>query len=98
MAAPLHLRSVPRISRILAFVLFCVCLIFLLPKFDLGHTGSHYSFSFGSSKPQYDILRFVDPLIGTTNGGECLVPLQYQHISHDISHRPCLSRRNPAIR
>ena len=69
MAPPMHLRGIPRRSRILAVALFCGCLLFLLPRVDLGFTAPRL-LSFGASKPKYDMLQFVDPLIGTTNGGE----------------------------
>ena len=69
MAPPMHLKGIPRRSRILAVALFCGCLLFLLPRVDLGFTAPRL-LSFGASKPKYDMLQFVDPLIGTTNGGE----------------------------
>jgi hypothetical protein len=72
MGPPVHLKGIPRRSRILAVALFCVCLFLLVSKFDVGFTGPRL-LSFGASKPKYDILKYVDPLIGTTNGGESLI-------------------------
>ncbi|EAQ84908.1 hypothetical protein CHGG_08922 [Chaetomium globosum CBS 148.51] len=67
MAAPIHLRGMPRMSRILAIALFCTCILYLLSHYDLSLGASPFP-SFGS-KPKDDILRFVNPLIGTANGG-----------------------------
>jgi hypothetical protein len=55
-------------SRILAVALFCTCIVYLFSNYDLGLGESPFP-SF-RSKPKYDVLRFVDPLIGTTNGGK----------------------------
>ncbi|GAB1315992.1 hypothetical protein MFIFM68171_06202 [Madurella fahalii] len=68
MAAPVRLRSVPRISRVLVFAFTCVGFIFLLSRLDSGLSGS-LSFRGGHSGPRYDVLEYIDPLIGTTNGG-----------------------------
>ncbi|KAK3365454.1 glycosyl hydrolase family 92-domain-containing protein [Podospora didyma] len=77
---PVHLRSgVPRRSRALLFAIICVVLIFFLPRFDLNLGGTLMFLLFspdvaGSTyqeyqRPAVDILRFIDPLIGTANGG-----------------------------
>ncbi|KAK1759714.1 glycosyl hydrolase family 92-domain-containing protein [Echria macrotheca] len=74
---PLHFRGVPRRSRLLAVAFFCACLIFLLPRTDLGVAstlgffffGPDFSGGYGSKASGVDILQFIDPLIGTTNGG-----------------------------
>jgi hypothetical protein len=55
-------------SRIFAVALFCTCILYLFSNYDLGLGDSPFP-SF-RSKPKDDILRFVDPLIGTTNGGK----------------------------
>lgn len=55
-------------SRILAVGLFCTCILYLFSNYDLGLGESPFP-SFGS-QPKDDVLRFVDPLIGTANGGE----------------------------
>ncbi|KAK4100511.1 glycoside hydrolase family 92 protein [Parathielavia hyrcaniae] len=69
MAAPIQLRGIPRLSRILSLALLCIALVLLLlPHLRSGLGGPSFV-SFGSN-PQYDdVLRFVDPLIGTANGG-----------------------------
>lgn len=90
MAPPMHLKGIPRRSRILAVALFCGCLLFLLPRVDLGFTAPRL-LSFGASKPKYDMLKFVDPLIGTTNGGECLIPLPAASPSSLINKQTTLS-------
>jgi hypothetical protein len=51
---------------------------------------------------QYDVLQFVDPLIGTANGGESLthpsaLKLTQPSISHTLN-RPCLPRRHSPLR
>ncbi len=86
MAPPMHLRGMPRRSRLLAVALFCGCLLFLLPRVDLGFNGPRLFSSGASSKPKYDMLKFVDPLIGTTNGGESLPPLLHQPVTR-FSHQ-----------
>lgn len=71
MAAPLQLRSVPRISRVLMFAFVCIGFIFFLSRLDSGLSG-RLPFSGGRGGPKYDVLEYIDPLIGTTNGGESL--------------------------
>lgn len=74
---PLRLRGVPRRSRLVVIAVFCVCFVLLLPQHDLGigKTLAFFLFgpglagSHGSGGPKVDILQFVDPLIGTANGG-----------------------------
>ena len=68
MASPLLLTSMPRRSRIVAVVFFIGCLVFLIPRVEVSRDGSKLVI-FGEAE-QYDVLKFVDPLIGTTNGGE----------------------------
>jgi hypothetical protein len=73
---PLHFRRLPRRSRLLLIAVFCICVLWFLPRVDLG-IGKTLSFLLfgpgfaGHHKPRVDILRFVDPLIGTANGGLC---------------------------
>jgi len=74
---PLRFRGVPRRSRLVAIVFFCLCFMLFLPRHDLGigKTLGFFLFgpglagSHGRGTPKVDILRFVDPLIGTANGG-----------------------------
>ncbi|KAL2187253.1 glycoside hydrolase family 92 protein [Thermothelomyces heterothallicus CBS 203.75] len=67
MSAPLHFRGLPRRGRILALALFCVCLIFMSPEFNLR--VGEIRLPFLRPRPNYDVLDFVNPLIGTANGG-----------------------------
>ena len=100
---PMHLMRLPRRSRLLLIAVFCICVFWLLPRVDLG-VGKTLGFLFfgpnlaghhGHRKPKVDILRFVDPLIGTANGGlfggilsgSCCL----------TGFRSCISRRNTAI-
>jgi len=65
---------------VLAIAIFCVCFILLLPRSDLGIGktlafflfGPGFSGPHGTETPRIDILQFVDPLIGTANGGMLL--------------------------
>lgn len=76
---PLRFRGVPRRSRVLVIAAFCACLWLLLPRSDLGIgktlafflLGPDVAGSYGPAPPKVDILKFIDPLIGTTNGGTC---------------------------
>lgn len=80
---PLHFRRLPRRSRLVLIAVFCICFLWLLPSVDLGIGkalsfllfGPGFSGQHGHHKPKVDILRFVDPLIGTANGGLCAVIL-----------------------
>lgn len=105
MAAPMHLKGIPRRGRTLLFALLCVSLVFLLPRFDLGVDGSRL-FSSVRGPPRFDVLQFVDPLIGTANGGKSTMSpssprapsncgISESHTS--ISNRPCLSRRDASL-
>ncbi|KAK0640871.1 alpha-1,2-mannosidase-like protein [Cercophora newfieldiana] len=75
--APLRFRGVPRRSRLVVIAVFCLCALLSLPRHDLsiGKTLAFFLFgpglagSHGHGGPRVDILRFVDPLIGTANGG-----------------------------
>ncbi len=74
--APFRLtRGVPRRSRVLLIVFVLVCLLLLLPSHGdrLGGALLFALFSpssaSGGRPAGPDILRFVDPLIGTVNGG-----------------------------
>ncbi|KAK0617052.1 alpha-1,2-mannosidase-like protein [Immersiella caudata] len=75
--APLRFRGVPRRSRLVVIAVFCLCFMLFLPRHDLGigKTLGFFLFgpglagSHGRGTPKIDILRFVDPLIGTANGG-----------------------------
>ncbi|KAK3994543.1 family 92 putative glycoside hydrolase [Cladorrhinum sp. PSN332] len=76
--APLRFRGVPRRSRVLVYALLTVCIISLLPKVHLGGIGRTLLFflvspefagSYHGKSQEVDILQYVDPLIGTTNGG-----------------------------
>jgi len=69
----------PRRSRVILYALLAVIAFLLLPKPEL-HLGRAVVFLlFGSDaatsltsggwRPSVDVLRFVDPLIGTANGG-----------------------------
>lgn len=74
---PLRFRGIPRRSRVLAIAVFCACLWLLLPRSDLGlgKTLAFFLFGpdvagpYGPAPPKVDILKYIDPLIGTTNGG-----------------------------
>ncbi|EGO54115.1 hypothetical protein NEUTE1DRAFT_87202 [Neurospora tetrasperma FGSC 2508] len=74
---PVYFASVLRKRRALLFaVLFAITIFFLFSPFSpdiAGSYGKHSSSSpsFGAVKNHdvNDILRFIDPLIGTTNGG-----------------------------
>ncbi|KAK3682470.1 glycosyl hydrolase family 92-domain-containing protein [Podospora appendiculata] len=79
---PVQFRGIPRRRKVLVIACFCVCLILLLPRREfLGKTlwffllGSDVAGPYdasgptGSGPPAADILKFIDPLIGTTNGG-----------------------------
>ena len=77
--APIHFyHGIPRRSRALVIVFFLLCALLLLPA-PREHVGNALIFIFLSpqSSGRYgrpsggDILRFVDPLIGTVNGGAC---------------------------
>ncbi|KAL2127986.1 hypothetical protein VTI74DRAFT_9876 [Chaetomium olivicolor] len=68
MPAPLHFRSIPRRSRVLVVSLLCVSFIFLLPRLDTGLSGSAIRI-LGFGEPKDDVLDYVNPLIGTANGG-----------------------------
>ncbi|KAK4189368.1 family 92 putative glycoside hydrolase [Podospora australis] len=76
MAAPIRFRGVPRRSRFLVYAVFCIILITLLPRFHLhlGGTLLFFLISPEAAGPykgghSADILKYVDPLIGTANGG-----------------------------
>lgn len=66
-----HITSFPRRRRVLALVAFLFFIWALLPiqsynfprKLLLGALGTTYLSG-------YDTLKYVDPLIGTVNGGE----------------------------
>ncbi|EAA31188.1 glycoside hydrolase family 92 protein [Neurospora crassa] len=74
---PVYLASVLRKRRAFLFaVLFTITIFFLFSPFSPDIAGSYGKHS--SSSPSYgavknhnvnDFLRFIDPLIGTTNGG-----------------------------
>jgi len=76
--APFHFtRGVPRRSRVLVIVFALVCVLLLLPS-PREHVGNALVFLFlspqsggrhGRPAAAGDILKFVDPLIGTVNGG-----------------------------
>jgi len=76
----LHFKGIPRRSRLVAVAFFVTCLVFLLPKADLGIGKTISFFLFGSdtvgpyrsTTSNIDVLQFVDPLIGTANGGAIL--------------------------
>jgi putative alpha-1,2-mannosidase len=86
---------------VLLFAFFALCVFVMLPKpgMQLGRAflffmfGSHVANSLESSSSGSgaDILRYVDPLIGTTNGGHVFpgASLPYGKVSH-IS---CYERR-----
>jgi len=75
--APFHFtHGIPRRSRVLVLVFALVCVLLLLPS-PREHVGDALAFLFFSPQSGRqgrpaggDILRFVDPLIGTVNGGE----------------------------
>ncbi len=92
-AAPLHLRGFPRRSRVLITACVCFCLLWLLPSSDwrIGETllflliSPEAARSYGGyGGSPTDILRFIDPLIGTANGG--------QFNKSTRSHAPSLRR------
>ncbi|KAJ4293946.1 hypothetical protein N0V88_005460 [Collariella sp. IMI 366227] len=68
MAAPIPLRGIPRRSRVLLFALLFVISFFLLPRLDMSINSSPIHI-FGSANPEYDVLAYINPLIGTANGG-----------------------------
>ncbi|KAK0709497.1 hypothetical protein B0T26DRAFT_408095 [Lasiosphaeria miniovina] len=75
--APTHFKIVPRRSRALLFALFCLFVFLLLPSSDFDLRGvllfllfsTDPGRSHGSAGQAVDILQFIDPLIGTANGG-----------------------------
>lgn len=68
LAAPTHFRGIPRRNRVVVFtIILCISLFLLLPGFDLGF-GRSWWFPLG--RTPFDVLQFVDPLIGTANGGK----------------------------
>ncbi|KAK4176832.1 family 92 putative glycoside hydrolase [Triangularia setosa] len=75
-AAPLHFRGMPRRSRFLVYALVFIAFMYLIPRMHLGMGGTLLFFlvspeaagPYGGGH-KVDILRYVDPLIGTTNGG-----------------------------
>ncbi|KAK3303262.1 alpha-1,2-mannosidase-like protein [Chaetomium strumarium] len=74
MAAPLHLTlsNVPRRTRMLVFAVLGACFLLLLARSsgsDGALNGSPLRFGGLGRPPRYDVLDFVEPLIGTTNGG-----------------------------
>ncbi|KAK4230129.1 family 92 putative glycoside hydrolase [Podospora fimiseda] len=75
---PLRFRGVPRRSRVLVYIVLIIFLISLLPKGHFGGIGKTLLFflvspefagPYNGNSQKVDILRYVDPLIGTTNGG-----------------------------
>lgn len=74
--------AILRRRRALVFAFICVCLLWSLPSFasKFGRTLVFFLFSPEWAGPYgkgvgpggVDILQFVDPLIGTANGGLCL--------------------------
>ncbi|KAK3316399.1 glycosyl hydrolase family 92-domain-containing protein [Apodospora peruviana] len=78
--SPLHFRGIPRRRRVLVLALCCVGLFFWLPRIAIsfGRTLLFFLFSpewagpydgNGSGRAGQEILQFIDPLIGTANGG-----------------------------
>lgn len=70
--------AIPRRRRALVFAFICVCLIWWLPNLfasSFGKTLVFFLFSpewagpYGKGAGGADILQFIDPLIGTANGG-----------------------------
>ncbi len=77
--APIRLAGLPRRSRVLLIVVVLCCTLLLLPA-PRERVGQALLFTFFSPHSWHtrngesagpDILRFIDPLIGTTNGGGC---------------------------
>lgn len=77
---------------LIVFVFFCVFLFLPKPSLRIGKTLAFFFFSpnaagsYGQTvlKPNFDILKYIDPLIGTTNGGSfCLL-----YLSESLSAMP----------
>jgi hypothetical protein len=107
----LKMPSIPRRgrSRLLLAVLACILLFWMLPgpRLDLGRTLLYFFFSpnfagsYGSERATFardDILKYVNPLIGTTNGGSYLSSLSRSTPITDHFSRACLPRCNSALR
>ncbi|KAL2266066.1 hypothetical protein VTJ83DRAFT_5418 [Remersonia thermophila] len=70
--APVQLRSMPRRTRLLLFAAVVCCLfVWLHPSSNIFGLDPQdlKLFTFGLSLEHHDVLRYVDPLIGTANGG-----------------------------
>jgi hypothetical protein len=73
----LRLTSFPRRSRVLLYAVIASLVFYSLPKpqFQLGRAlvfflfGSDVATSLTTGSRGADVLKYVDPLIGTTNGG-----------------------------
>lgn len=75
-AAPLRFRGMPRRSRFLVYALVFISFLYLIPRMHLGMGGTLLFFLISPEAAgpyggghKVDILQYVDPLIGTTNGG-----------------------------
>lgn len=88
MAPPIRFRGIPRRSRVLVYALLCICIISLLQRFDFGIGRTLLFFLVspefagryeGGGGGGVDILQYVDPLIGTTNGGKITSVLSSYH-------------------
>lgn len=74
---PFHLTGFPRRSRVLLVMLIFFCVLLFLPKpgIYVGRTLLFFLFSpdiagpYGHKGSNLDVLKYIDPLIGTTNGG-----------------------------
>jgi hypothetical protein len=68
-----HLASFPRKRRVLVLVFFVLCIWALLPMHSLNLPRRALQAALGSTYLSgFDALQYVDPLIGTVNGGEHL--------------------------
>ncbi len=107
--APIRLAGLPRRSRVLLIVVVLCCTLLLLPA-PRERVGQALLFTFFSPHSWHtrngesagpDILRFIDPLIGTTNGGGLCrrrssagLPVLVQA---DVENRPCVPRSHTAV-
>ena len=74
--APLHFRGIPRRRRVLVYALLLFCLIWFMPSLEanLGKTllffiSPNLAGPYQGKGSSVDVLKYIDPLIGTTNGG-----------------------------
>lgn len=50
-----------------------------------------------NGKRDFDVFDYIDPLIGTSNGGKTTSATKNQELTLMVTYRSCLSRRNSTI-